>query len=239
MYFNADGGGSGAGASAQATPPAKAGEGDKTPEFVTKAEWQSFQADIQKRIDDQSGLLGGIRNDLKSLTKPPAKEAEKDPTLTQRVDAIEQRDKISRENLKRSTLKSVAMGAGVPEARAGRFAKLILAEFGEQISVTKDDEVTFKESDDKTVSIGEWIGAYLKSADGEFFLPPKATGNSDGQNGANGSAATPHPYLAMNATEIMEHSKDHPDLFVSYTEKHEEDWLRKQKTMRLSSFTKK
>lgn len=238
FLLNAEGGGSGGSGSPEQDkkPPADKGEGDKTPQYVTKADLETFKTEIKASEQVHSGLLGGLRNDIQKLLKPEKKpeDKEKDPTLTQRVDAIEARDKASFESLKRRTLKSVAMEAGVPAQRAGRFANIVLADFKEKITVSKDDDVFFQESDDKSTPILEWVQAYLKSADGEFFLPPKETGSSDGQKGAGKGSSAVHPYLAMTFEQIMDDKKKNPDLFLTYLEQHEDtDWIKKQKSFRM------
>lgn len=218
------------GSTSQTTPPAEGTKATNGPEYATKAEITELRSLLDSRLQEQSGLLGGLRNDLKGL-KPQKTEATKteDATLTSRIQAIEAREAKHRENLRFGALKSAAMAKGITEKRAEQFARVVISEHDSKISVTDDFQVKFAESDDKSTNITDWANAYLQTADGEIFLPPKTAGSSEGQSGSGKAASANNPFLQMTFMQIMEAKTKNPELYLAYLQDHGADWAQKQK----------
>ena len=219
-----------------ATPPVAPVTGEKASaevpaQFVSKAEFDA----LQKRIQDQSDILGGIRTSLKQLApKEAPKPTEQDQTLTARVKAIEERESVQREAMRFGSLKAAAMAKGVPETRAEQFSRYVLAtDHGKAISVDSNFRVTYQEGEKQT-PVSDWAGAFLASQEGEIFLPPKGSGPSgDGLRSGSGSAVSAaSPYLGMSFEQIMESKKRDYKGFTEYVTKHESDWVNKQSAYR-------
>lgn len=214
------------GSSSNATPPAESAKATNGTEYATKAELEAFQKTIADSLQAQSGLLGGLRNDIKGIAKVPKTDATKteDATLTARIKALEDSETRQRDNLRFGSLKSAAMAKGVPEKKADLFAKMILAEHGkETVVVTDDYRVLFKESDDKQVPVTDWASAYLQTEAGEIFLPPKAAGSSDGQAG-NGKTSTAHPFASLTFEQIQEQRAKNPAAYYAYVNEHSAEY---------------
>lgn len=172
-------------------------------------------AQMQQNIAD---LTKQVSFAVTKLTKSaPAKpEPKDDPTLTERIKAIEARENAQREVTRFNAIKAAAMGRGVAENRAKQLTKIVLSEMGEKVVVTDAFDVIVRESDEKSVPAADWVSAYLQTADGEIFLPIKPAATTDGARG--GSATTSVPETATytelmkqeNATKLSEFMTKYP-----------------------------
>lgn len=217
------------GSASNTTPPAEGTKATNGPEYATKAEITELRSLLDSRLQEQSGLLGGLRNDLKGLKPQKTETKAEDATLTERIKAIEAREAKHRENLRFGALKSAAMAKGVPEKKAVIYAKMILAEHDEKVVTADNFDVHFQESDDKRVGISEWVAANLQTDFGEGFIPPLPAGSSDGQSGSGKAASANNPLLQMTFKQIMEAKDKNPEQYLAYLQDHGADWAQKQK----------
>jgi hypothetical protein len=197
---------------------------------ATKAELEAFQKTVLESLQKQSDAIGSVTASINKL-KPKATETAK--TLTEKDEADQKRQAFQTNREKFGALKAAAMDRGVPEKKAAQFARYVLGSDNAANILVKEagfEYVTeFRESDERTVSISAWVQAFLKTEEGEIFLPPKTAGSSDGQSSAGKGTIQVHPYLAMSFEKIMEDKKRNPEAFMTYLQDHEADWVQKQK----------
>lgn len=189
-----------------ATPPA-------TPQYVTADQFQAFQADIAKRFDGQSGVLGTLSGTLEKLK--PALEKIGTPatpppdTLTTRVAQLETEKKAHAESVRSFAIKTALTENGIPAARAEREARILLLDHGDKITVAPDlKTVLYRESDTQNTPVATWISAWMQTDEGKAILPPIETATGRGLAGGSreGHRGTgPHPMSKMTYTEIQKH----------------------------------
>lgn len=162
------------------------------PKFVTKEELVAQNAELVKRLDGQSATIKRLE---KLVGKnEPATPAPKPTDLDSRVKELEQTAEAQRQVAEkqksrevRSRLAEALVEKGkLSPADAARAANYIAADHKDRISVaeTEDGEfsVTVKDGE-KDSPVADWVGAYLQTDQGRFFLPtsrnPRVPGNPE------------------------------------------------------------
>ncbi len=183
-----------------------------------------INADIRKAIKLPAEAAAAAQQPAANSPQPAAKP----DGLAERVNAIEARDAKQRGRERLSSIKTALIDGGVPAKNAERAAKVVLADHGGRVVVDDDFNVHYQDQNDTTTPIATWIGAYLKTEDGQFFLPAKKLAGGDGLSGNNaaginnGGAAQGHPFAKLSYKEIM----DHPNrsLTASYVRDHRAEY---------------
>lgn len=205
--------------------PAENAPGNNAAQYVTKEE----HAAILARLQEVSALVGGLRNEVKAQKPKPAEPQKEDATLTARLARLEANEKRAAENLRFTSLKSAAMAKGVPEKRAEALARLTIAERGDAIEVDSDFRVLYRESEDKAVPVQDWVGAFLQTEDGEFFMPPKSAASSDGLRGGGKPASAAHPFSKLTYQELMDKARTDYAGYSAYVREHPDEFASKKK----------
>jgi len=153
---------------------------------------------------------------------------QRNPTLTDRVAAQEQRTKRQDERDKLQAITSVLTERGLTRERASREARLILLDHGDAIEVDETDfSVRYRESEEAATPIDKWLGAWLTTDEGKHILPgKKALGDvKSGQNDATTNAKGPD-FSKLSYQEIMKHRDGAAR--AKYMREHATEWAQKK-----------
>lgn len=204
---------------ASTTPPAQ--------QYVSAEDFKKYQESLDSRIQSISGQIGVVVNATKVSKKSDSQPPE-NPTLTEQVKVLQDRDKAQREREKLTVITDALKNGGVPAAKATREARLILMDHGDKIQVDDKFNVVYRESEDKSTDASGWIGAYLKTDEGKMLVPPKATIDAGGGGKGSGEGAGGvHPFSKMTYKEIMDSPRT--DLAKSFRHQHPQEWEEKKR----------
>jgi len=183
-----------------ATPaPAAPNAGVPNPEI---AELKTVVADLQKQVSFA----------VAKLTKtPPAKPPESapaiaPPTLERQHEDLKKMQAVVFGQAKNAAI--IAAAASKTGDMTEHFKKYVSAVYGENIEVTEDAKVMYREGETLT-PIATWIDAFLKTDEGGKFVPAKAAAKTEGLTGTQAATTQSADEIFGTATygELMANPK--------------------------------
>lgn len=169
-------------------------------ERLTKSEVERMIAERdatwQKRLDGQSATISRLEKLVKHAeplaNQTPTNEPKPQLGLDERLKELEVRDQKQRERAvrqeqheARQQIQRALSAHNLAPEHAARAAKLIQMELGPQVKVVEADDGDFKvvvAADGQDVPVDSYIGKFLQTDEGRFYLPttrnPQVPGSS-------------------------------------------------------------
>lgn len=100
-------------------------------------------------------------------------------------------------------------------ARTEHFARYVLSVHGDRIKVTDDMQV-YVDDEGTPTPVTQWADAFLKTAEGQMFMPAPVPAPSPIPNGTGGKQTQRHPYADLKYSDLMTKAKENFSEYLKF-----------------------
>lgn len=145
---------------------------------------QTQLAEMQKRLDNQSRIIGKYENQQKKEEpeqkteekKEPETEASKFTALEEKIAALEAKNQAKLDSVKKAKIAQSILSNGGDADNANDYADYLAFKNKDKISVVENEigevSVTVKNGEEE-LSIGDWTRMFMSSDAGKFMISEK------------------------------------------------------------------